>query len=489
MLLVSVCHNILFARHLKGFLSSVTLVILFSVYSYSIPGHFFSSCYFSPSFSSSGSGNHELDNGLDVLEQRLSETNFPWLISNVKDRSTNEPLAHCQRLHVLSRAGIKFGFMGLASLEWLSTLSEISIDQLDYTPFTECATALAKELREDHGCTFVVALTHMRVGDDVKLADTVPGVDIILGGHDHIVWKRFVKGRWLLKSGTDFKNYATIDLYSPSLEHAQTNDAKSVSDIFVEEPVVHGVTSDIEKDEYFETFCHDKLKLLGEGYFDHLATCSTDLDGRFVSIRTRETGLGNLICDAISSQLDTPISLVNSGSFRSDSIDPAGDITRRTIDTVLPFQDETIIIRCVGKSLLSYLENSVSQYPLLDGRFCQVSGVWFTFDPLKTPGKRVVSSSVRCLSEDGRVQPLNLLSVYRVAFKTYMFNGKDGFPEGDPNDIIRKAEVSLPTMVVNYLHSLPRKEDSPPLISPRVEGRIVCLNEDATLQGYYRDTD
>lgn len=411
-------------------------------------------------------------------------------MSNVKDKNTNAQLAHCQRIHVLTRAGIKFGFIGLASLEWLSTLSEIDIDQLDYVPYTECATETARELRLVHGCTFIVALTHMRVGDDVNLAETVQDVDIILGGHDHIIWKKFVNGRWLLKSGTDFKNYATIDLYTKSLEHPNHIDtSKSISSVFVEEPVVHGVTSAIEKDKYFEQFCHEKLKLLGEGYFDQLATSSTDLDGRFVSIRTRETGLGNLICDAISSQLDAPIVLVNSGSFRSDSIDPAGDITRRTIDTVLPFQDETILIRCMGKSLLSYLENSVSQYPLLDGRFCQVTGVWFSFDPQKVPGKRIDSGAVRCRLEDGSIQPLDLYAVYKVAFKTYMFNGKDGFPIGDPNDILSTAKITLPALVVNYLKSLPKGNNLPPIISPRVEGRIVCLHEDATLHSYYHDTD
>lgn len=374
-------------------------------------------------------------------------------------------------------------------MEWLCTLSEIDVDQLDYVPYTECASAMAKELRSEHGCTFIVALTHMRVGDDVNLAETVPDVDIILGGHDHIIWKRFVKGRWLLKSGTDFKNFATIDLHTTtsSLQNSQNDQTKSVSGFFVEEPIVHNVTSAVEKDQFFETFCREKLKLLGEGYFDHLAVSSTYLDGRFVSIRTRETGLGNLICDAISSQLGTPIALVNSGSYRSDSIDPPGDITRRTIDTVLPYQDEIIIIRCIGKSLFSYLENSVSQYPLLDGRFCQVSGVWFSFDPRKDPGKRIMPDSVRCLLEDGSVRPLDPLETYRVAYKTYMFNGKDGFPVGDPNDILSKVEISLPNVVVNYFKSLPKTESSAPMISPQVEGRIVCLHEDAMLHSYYHD--
>lgn len=68
--------------------------------------------------------------------------------------------------------------------------------------------------------------------------------------------------------------------------------------VIFEEPVFHYVTSDIRPDPYFDTFVNDQLALLGADYFDELALCNTELDGRFVSVRTRETGLGNLVCDA-----------------------------------------------------------------------------------------------------------------------------------------------------------------------------------------------
>lgn len=434
-------------------------------------------------------GNHELDNGIDVLEQRISETNFPWIISNVTDRNTNKPLAHCHRFYTLTRAGIKFGFLGLASIEWLSTMIEMNKD-LEYVPFIECARELSKELRVKHSCSFIVALTHMRIGDDVALAEAVPGVDIILGGHDHVVWKCFVNGRWLLKSGTDFKNYSTIDLFFCPTKIQNSDFDGKLSSIFVREPETIDVTSAVEKDEYFDGFCKEKLQLLGEEYFDQLAISTSDLDGRFVSIRTKETELGNFICDAMCAQLRVPIALVNSGSLRSDMLEPAGSITRRTINTVLPFQDETIVVRCTGRTLLSYLENSVSQYPRLDGRFCQVAGVWFSFDPQNDPGKRIDFRTVRCRMEDGRVLPLQQSEEYKIAFKTYMFSGNDGFPTGDPNDILLKCDIFLPSIIVNYLKSLPRREDGGiPFVSPHVEERIVCLKEDSMLKNFYGNSN
>lgn len=164
-------------------------------------------------------GNHELDRGLDVLKQRLSETSFPWLVSNVFEKvpdvpdtaadlwksPTAVPLGGIKPFHVLERAGYKFGFMGLASYDWLSTLDKIDPDDLIYVDFCKTAERLSLFLRQHHSCDFIIALTHMRVPDDFVLAENVSGVDLILGGHDHILSKRFVNGRWLVKSGTDFK--------------------------------------------------------------------------------------------------------------------------------------------------------------------------------------------------------------------------------------------------------------------------------------------
>lgn len=66
----------------------------------------------------------------------------------------------------------------------------------------------------------------------------------------------------------------------------------------IDEPCFHVVTSEVVPDPYFDAFVNKYIAKLGEGYFDTLAISTTELDGRFVAIRTKETGLGNLICDA-----------------------------------------------------------------------------------------------------------------------------------------------------------------------------------------------
>lgn len=150
-------------------------------------------------------GNHEFDRGLPVLRARISETDFPWIISNVTDRSTGLPVAGVKDVHVLLCGGLRFGFIGLASSDWLETLSEVDPDELVCVDYVAAADQCSALLRDEHRCDYIIALTHMRQPDDERLAREAKDVDLILGGHDHVFFLKLVNGRYILKSGTDFK--------------------------------------------------------------------------------------------------------------------------------------------------------------------------------------------------------------------------------------------------------------------------------------------
>lgn len=179
----------------------------------------------------------------------------------------------------------------------------------------------------------------MRVSDDEILSSAFTGVNLILGAHDHIVWHCLINGVWCLKSGTDFKTCSTIDLYvHPYDEQSDT------TNVGILPPDIHTVTSAVHPDDKIAAFCAGQIRLLGTDFLDVLAVSPIALDGRFVSIRTTESPLGNFICDALAHCLHSPIALINSDSFRSDTNHPPGDVTRRTIDTILPSQDYTVVV-------------------------------------------------------------------------------------------------------------------------------------------------
>ena len=66
-------------------------------------------------------GNHDLDFGEEQCEILSSNTNFPWILSNVKKRATNETIAKTMLYYIFDHNGVKFGVIGLAEEEWLAT--------------------------------------------------------------------------------------------------------------------------------------------------------------------------------------------------------------------------------------------------------------------------------------------------------------------------------------------------------------------------------
>ena len=80
----------------------------------------------------------------------------------------------------------------------------------------------------------------------------------------------------------------------------------------------------------------------------------------------------------------------------------------------------------LGKQLLECLENGVSMFPKLEGRFPQVSGISFAFDPEKPAGKRIDPEFVKVGDEYLDLDPKSK-KTYRLATKAYLANGKDGY--------------------------------------------------------------
>ena len=127
-------------------------------------------------------GNHEFDFGPEVAEKRIKESNFPWLASNLIDKRTGEPLAGTARYVIKNINGVKVGFIGLVD-NWLDLTS--AGPNAEYLDFIKVGRDLATMLKKDKGVDMVIALTHMDMVNDEKLASEVPEIDLILGGHDH----------------------------------------------------------------------------------------------------------------------------------------------------------------------------------------------------------------------------------------------------------------------------------------------------------------
>lgn len=76
---------------------------------------------------------------------------------------------------------------------------------------------------------------------------------------------------------------------------------------------------------------------------------NTELDGRFINVRTHETNLGNLISDIVLEAVNVDCVIMNSGTIRSDTLHPMGEFKLRDLKAILPFFNTIVVIKCTGK--------------------------------------------------------------------------------------------------------------------------------------------
>ena len=148
---------------------------------------------------------------MDHLEEMVAQTDFPWFLSNVYDRFSSDTLGHGVVSRLIRWSGLEIGLMGLVEEEWLDTLGTVDKGDLQYVDYVSVGGELAGALRSQ-GAELVVALTHMRWHNDARLAAEAPGLDLILGGHDHQYGVREVNGVPIVKSGSDFRFLSKVDV-------------------------------------------------------------------------------------------------------------------------------------------------------------------------------------------------------------------------------------------------------------------------------------
>uniref|UniRef100_A0A7S2S175 5'-nucleotidase n=1 Tax=Mucochytrium quahogii TaxID=96639 RepID=A0A7S2S175_9STRA len=391
-------------------------------------------------------GNHDFDFGIEELMKLSLNCKFPWLISNVRYKPTQKPLAEGRTTHMLTLGdGLRIGLIGLVEWAWMATLSTIEEDELIYDDFVECGRHLSKELRSK-GADVVIALTHMRLPNDRRLAKEAGDcIDVILGGHDHdYVEERYGPHNTLiLKSGTDFRDLTVLELhFHAGVEGKNKVDVVShheiVDDATPEDPETKAVVS-----EFTSKITSDMSRIIGE--------TAVDLDCRFSKIRCGETNIANFVADIMRTGTRADIAILNAGTLRMDAIVPRGPFALSDLRALLPMVDEQVVIEMNGAQIILALENGVSKYPETEGRFPCVSGIRFEFDPRKTPGSRVLHDSITIGGE-----PLDGSRSYSVVTKAYLAKGKDGYDVFSRCKVLVDEECSpnLPTLVRYHFMSL-----------------------------------
>ncbi|MBI3652725.1 MAG: 5'-nucleotidase C-terminal domain-containing protein [Acidobacteria bacterium] len=395
-------------------------------------------------------GNHEFDFGPEVLRERMKESRFAYTIANVFDRQTGKPFGGAKPFIARQFHGVRVAIFGLLLAE-TATLSSPG-KAVRFVDPVATGKQLSRRLRQQ-GFDLIIALTHLPMEEDKRLA-AESDVDVIIGGHEHELLESMAGHAPIMKMGSDARNLGRIDVHL-TRRHTARQRFHIASIDWQAIPVTDAVKDDSQTAAVIAEFDKQLNASLGEV----LGKTAVLLDARAITVRRTESALGNFIADAYRQALQADFALVNSGSIRSDATINPGDLTKKDVLTLLPFENGIVKVKLTGEHLKRLLENGVSKAGQSDGRFPQISGFSFIYDASKPVGSRVTGIYI------GNA-PLDATKSYTLALSAYTFKGGDGYDLKGAEILIKSEEGPVEPVVV--MEAIRRAGT----IAPQIEGRI-----------------
>jgi len=355
-------------------------------------------------------GNHEFDIAENELQERINESGFQWISSNTfhkrkdgvfpfeKNNNTGmPPFPKTFIMNVKDKDGTaaKIGFIGL-------TLPFNRADYVSYTDALSTAKELYNQLKDS--CDAVVAITHQFMAEDRKLAQEVPGLAMILGGHEHDMRYEKIGNVIITKAHANAKSAYVIELEIDKRKNKIDVDTKLR---YIDEIIAIDSSTNVVVQKW-TTIAENNYASLGFDAKNILIQNGEPLDGRESEVRSSSTNLTRLITAAMKDACpEADVVIVNSGSVRVDDI-LAPPITQYDIIRTLPFGGG---IREVD------MKGSLLQQVLEAGRKNSGIGGYLQSQPTS-----YVAASSTWNVNNGIINPDK---TYRVAMSDFLLTGKE----------------------------------------------------------------
>lgn len=373
-------------------------------------------------------GNHEFDLTAASFNQRLAESKFTYISSNVTDAS-GQPFPGTVTRKVITVPGkdgqqVKMGIIA-------ATIASNPQAYVRYTDFFEALQTAAKDLRGR--VDILLALTHLSLDDDERVATEIPEIDLILGGHEHENYRRY--------RGAPFTPITKADANARSVYIHQLHYHTSTRTLDVDAdflPITDAIPDDPQTAavvDFWVERAYDGFRQQGFAPASVVADTSTPLDGRAASVRNGPTALTSLIANAmLHDAKGAELAIYNSGSIRIDDVIPSGPVTQYDVIRILPFGGKVMTVTMRGHLVGQVLDQGVRNQGT--GGFLQTANIVRQGDTWHIQGA-----------------PLDANRTYTVAINDFLLTGHEnglGFLTSDnpgltivqDNDDIRKAVIA-----------------------------------------------
>ena len=382
-------------------------------------------------------GKHEFDYGYPQLEDNLSKADFDVLCCNILDAAGKHMFAPSGIVNV---DGLKVGFIGVNTPESQTKANPALIKGLSWLAedaMYDEVSADAAALKAD-GADVVIALTHLGVDSESEpnrstdLMTKVTGVDFCIDGHSHTVMTADAENLMTQSTGTALA-YVGVVVIDNTTKTIEDNGLFDLAAYENEDATVKALADKLIADvdaEYDVVFAKTEVRLNGD---------------RDPGNRTEETNLGNLITDSMlwaintQAELTVPaenvVAITNGGGIRATI--EAGNVTKKDVNTVLPFGNTVAVVYVTGAELLEALEASTYCTPTAIGGFPQIAGMKITIDTTKEydpyadtyPGSTYYGPATiqRVTINEVNGKPFDVRATYAVVTNNFTAAGGDTY--------------------------------------------------------------
>ncbi|HEY1011759.1 MAG TPA: 5'-nucleotidase C-terminal domain-containing protein [Herpetosiphonaceae bacterium] len=433
-------------------------------------------------------GNHNFDRGVQHLQKMIDLAGAPtaplspglpfqYVAANLA--GTTGVLTGVAPYKIFTVNGVKIAVIGIVNPEAPDLVKPGSFGPITITDPVAAANT-ARTAAAGQGAQVFVILTHMGItgtsngqpiGPLVTFANQLSGFHVILGDHTDVQFSKYINGALVTENKSKGVTYARTNIqFDLTTSTVLTETVQFVSPLAV----------NVTKDPAIEAMLAPYRAQLRVTLDPTIAVATNTFPRNSALERTQEAAVGDLVADALRTKYGAQIAFTNGGGLRSPlpspyapantalrrpaagyAAGPPWDLVVGDIYEVLPFGNQAVVRPVTGSILWQALEHSVARIPLTDGRFGQISGFKFTYDPTRAAGSRVLSVQL-----NNGTPILPDATTYTMVTNDFTNAGGDGYT------MFVGVQGTVGNTMADDVAEYVRNQGT---ISPNLDGRINAL--------------
>lgn len=324
-------------------------------------------------------GNHEFDVSEDQFRQRVAESQFGYVASNVLNPQDQLfPKTEAFRIQTITSGArqVRVGYFGL-------TIPSNPKPYVKYTDFMEAAEKQVKALRPQ--VDVLIAITHLGYEDDVKVAKAFPEIDMIIGGHEHEMHRIEIASLpGIYKADANARSVFVHEFAFDPVTRALRRSSR-LERLTADVPEDAAVKAEVDK---WVQIAYDGFRKDGFNPEAKVADVPIELDGSEASVRNRPTKLTDIIAQgmlAVAPGAD--VAIYNGGSIRIDDKIQPGEVTEYDVIRILPFGGKIVSIQVKGAFLKRILAQGLANKGA--GGYLQTANISYEGDKPMVKGQSI----------------------------------------------------------------------------------------------------